>query len=400
MTWRRAVALVNVYGLECVRFRSRILSIGDRPRSGDTVVDLAGASVLPGLVNAHDHLELNHYGRLRFRDRYENAADWIADMRPRLSQDQSIRRARAWPLAERLFAGALKNLLAGVTTVAHHNPYYRELRRGMPIRVVDRYGWAHSFALEHEPAGARGEPGGSVQDRWRHTPANRPFIVHLAEGTDDAARAELGRLEAEGCLAPNTVLVHSVALDARELGRVAASGAGLVWCPASNQFLLGRTAKVRDFLAASADRHPPRLALGTDSRLTGARDLLDELRVAREAECVSAEELLAMVTVNAAAVLQLPDAGRLSVGLPADFIALPTRGARATSLVEATRATVVLVVVGGRPLVGDVTLLPTFRSRGVASRALRVDGVTKLADARLVRRVAESPIAEPGVSAA
>ena len=400
MTWRGAVALDNVYSLDCVRFRSRILSIGDRPRGGDTVVDLAGASVLPGLVNAHDHLELNHYGRLRFRDRYENAADWIADMRPRLSQDQSIRRARAWPLAERHFAGALKNLLAGVTTVAHHNPYYRELRRGMPIRVVDRYGWAHSFALEHEPAGARGEPGGCVQDRWRHTPADRPFIVHLAEGIDDAARAELARLEAEGCLAPNTVLVHGVALDRRELQRVATSGAGLVWCPASNLFLLGRTARVRDFFASSADRQPPRLALGTDSRLTGARDLLDELRMAREAERVSPEELLAMVTVNAAAVLRLPDAGRLSVGLPADFVVLPTRGAHATSLVEATRATVVLVVAGGRPLIGDLALLPAFRSRGVASRSLIVDGVEKLADARLVRRIAECPIAEPGVSAA
>jgi len=374
--------------------------MGERPRRGDTVVDLAGASVVPGLVNAHDHLELNHYGRLRFRDRYDNASDWIADMRPRLSQDESIRRARAWPLAERLFAGVLKNLLAGVTTVAHHNPYYRELRRGMPIRVVARYGWAHSFALEREPAGAHGEPGGRVDVRWRDTPSDAPFIVHLAEGVDDAARAELTRLEAAGCLKPNTVLVHGVALDASELQRVAASGAGLVWCPASNQFLLGRTVKVRDFLAASADRRPPRIALGTDSRLTGARDLLDELRVARDAECLLPEELLAMVTINAASLLRLSDAGRLSVGLAADFIVVPTRGAPARSLLDATRAAVALVVLGGRPVVGDAAMVATFRSRGVTPRPLYVDGVAKLADAGLVRRISASPIAEPGVSVA
>src|SRR5262249_4814469 len=161
----------------------------------------------------HDHLELNHYGRLKFRERYGNAVEWIDDMAPRLSDDPAIRDARRHPLTERLFIGALKNLLAGATTVAHHNPYYRELRRTMPIRVVRRYGWAHSFALEQRPAGARGEPGGDVAQRWRRTPADAPFFVHLAEGVDAAAAAELGRLHALGCLGPNTVLVHGVAID-------------------------------------------------------------------------------------------------------------------------------------------------------------------------------------------
>ena len=75
----------------------------------------------------------------------------------------------------------------------------------MPIRVVRRYGWAHSFLLEDRPAGARGEPGGDVAVRWRATPADAPFVVHLAEGIDDEARGELPRLEALGCLKPNTV---------------------------------------------------------------------------------------------------------------------------------------------------------------------------------------------------
>src|SRR5262249_51521009 len=133
---------------ESIRFNSRVLAIGGPPRRGDTVVDLDGAFVMAGLVNAHDHLELNHYGRLKFRERYANATEWIDEMRPRLATDPSIREAARHPLTERLFIGGLKNLLAGVTTVAHHNPYYRELRRTMPIRVVRRYGWAHSFALQ------------------------------------------------------------------------------------------------------------------------------------------------------------------------------------------------------------------------------------------------------------
>jgi cytosine/adenosine deaminase-related metal-dependent hydrolase len=59
--------------------------------------------------------------------------------------------------------------------------------------------------------------------------------------------------------------------------RVVASGASLVWCPASNAFLFRRTAPVRRFLDAS-DRASAHVCLGSDSRVTGARDLLDELR--------------------------------------------------------------------------------------------------------------------------
>ena len=72
MIWGRVVTLVNVRGLETLRFTSRILAVGEPPHRGDTVIDVDGAFVLPGLVNAHDHLELNHYGRQKFRDRYDN----------------------------------------------------------------------------------------------------------------------------------------------------------------------------------------------------------------------------------------------------------------------------------------------------------------------------------------
>ena len=262
MIWANAVSFVNARvhtpapgaaPADSIRVSSRILSIGERPKPHDTIVDLRGAVVLPGLINAHDHLELNHYGRLKSRDRYENASAWIDDMRPRLSSDPAIRAGRSQPLVERLFIGGLKNLLAGVTTVAHHNPFYPEMRRTMPVRVVRRYGWAHSFLLERQPAGARGEPGGEVARRWQATPADAPFVLHLAEGVDEAARGELPRLEALGCLKPNTVIVHGVAIDGDGWRRVAEAGAGLVWCPASNDFLFGRSVTVRELL----DSAPP-----------------------------------------------------------------------------------------------------------------------------------------------
>ena len=196
-------------------------------------------------------------------------------MRPRLKDDPAILAGRSHPLPERLFAGALKNMLAGVTLVAHHNPFYRDFRCGVPVRVLRRYGWAHSFALEQQPAGARGEPGGDVAARCRATASAVPFMVHLAEGVDAAARDELPRLESLGCLRPNTVIVHGVAIDDQGWRRVAANRASFVWCPASNLFLFGRTAAMSDLL-----RNPVR-PRGDRDRFADhrRRDLLDEMRV-------------------------------------------------------------------------------------------------------------------------
>jgi len=396
--WGRVVTIANIRDIGSLRFTTRIQAIGEAPRRGDTVIDAAGAYVLPGLINAHDHLELNHYGRLKFRDRYDNATQWIDDMRPRLDGDPAIREARRLPLTERLFAGAVKNLLAGATTVAHHNPYYSELRRTMPVRVVRRYGWAHSFALEGQPAGARGESGGSVHQRWRRTPENAPFFVHLAEGIDVAAAQELSRLDSLGCLAPNTVVVHGVAIDSTGFERMAQADAGLVWCPASNMFLFGRTASVRAFVAASRHRPPP-IALGSDSRLTGAGDLLDELRVAYASGAASPGQLLDMVTTSAARLLRLRYAGRLTVGAPADFIVVPPNGSNAAdALLQATRGSLRMVAVGGRPMVADWGFASAFRARGCSVRSIMLDGEARLMDSGLARRIAGSPIREPGVS--
>jgi cytosine/adenosine deaminase-related metal-dependent hydrolase len=268
----------------------------------------------------------------------------------------------------------------------------------MPLRVVRRYGWAHSFELEHQPAGARGEPGGEIAARWRGTPADAPFMVHLAEGIDAAARGELPRLEALGCLKPNTVIVHGVALDGNAMRRVARAGAGLVWCPASNVFLFGRTAGVRELLDCGA---AGQLALGTDSRLTGSRDMLDELRFARAIADVAPHELYTMATTGAAAMLRNARGGRLVVGAPADLIVVPDqRSSPGEALLAASRRDLRLVVIGGRPLVADPDLLPIYETRRVMPRAIRVDEAPKLAESGLARRIAGCPIAEPGVKVA
>ncbi len=411
--WRRPVCFVNTSVVTCashaassvsglasassLRFSSRILSVGEPPKRGDVVVDLSGALVLPGLINAHDHLELNHFGRLKFRACYDNAAQWIDDMRPRLRDDPAIRQARAHTLSDRVHIGALKNVLSGVTTVAHHNPLYAELRRRFPLRIVRRYGWAHSIFLEGEPVGARGEPGLDVSRAYHATPPGAPFVVHIAEGVDARARSELAQLEERGCLGPNTVLVHGVGIAPEQWPRAHRRGAGLVWCPSSNHFLLGQSASVRAFL----DHEPtarPRICLGTDSRLSGARDNLEELHYAKATTCLTPSELLHMVTTTPARLLRLPHAGRLVPGSPADLVVIPRLGDNpASSLLATSRSQLHLVVVGGRPVVGGPDASPVFAARRVQPQRGSLDGADRLFDAALARRVAEASIREPGL---
>jgi cytosine/adenosine deaminase-related metal-dependent hydrolase len=403
LSWMRPVAFVNARvvlpdgGATSIRVGARVLDIDAPPAANDLVVDLGGSFVLPGLVNAHDHLELNHYGRLKRRDRYDNASEWIDDLRPALQGDPAIRANTAHPLGARLFIGGLKNLLAGTTTVAHHNPYYRELGRQFPVRVLKRYGWAHSFSLQKQPVGARGEAGGDVKERFEATPSNAPFMIHVGEGIDQTAAGELPALEALGCLSRNTVLVHGVALGAGEWERVMACGASLIWCPASNAFLFRRTAPIRQFLDTS-EASATHVCLGSDSRITGARDLLDEMRAAAAVMPVTPRELFRMVTTAPARILRLSDAGRIAIGGPADLVVLPsTRTDPADALLASSRKDLALVMIEGRPLVGSPAFEAVFGARRATTRPLCLDGCERVVDSTLARTIAKCPIKEAGV---
>jgi cytosine/adenosine deaminase-related metal-dependent hydrolase len=176
-------------------------------------------------------------------------------------------------------------------------------------------------------------------------------------------------------------------------------GAGAVWCPASNQLLFGKTAAVREYLDLA--NGSSRLALGTDSRLTGARDLLDEIRTAASLAPLSGDELLRLVTSSAADVLRLPDTGRLTAGAHADLVVIPAEQSDpAAALIATTRRNVLLTVSRGRPLVGDPRFDRVFRGRKVRTKSICVDGVERLSDARLAASIARCAIQEPGVTCA
>ncbi len=364
--------------------RGRIDGIDVAPDKGDAVIDLDESFVFPGLINAHDHLELNSQPRLKWRERYGNASEWIADFQPRFATEPALAVTRPATLDDRAWVGGLKNLLSGVTTVCHHNPLHRVLRKRFPVRVVQQFGYSHSLQID----------GDAVAESHRTTPRDWPWMIHAAEGLDQAAQGELDRLDRLGCLAGNTVLIHGVALCRASADRVINAGAGLVWCPSSNQFLFNATADVRAF--DDADR----LALGSDSRLSGEGDVLDELKAAQETRQLSAEGLARTVTTGAARLLRI-QAGAIAVGEPADLTVIrPLAPCPFDSLVAASRADLRFVMIDGRPCIAEPSLAPAFLASGVSTIAARVDDAPRLVARWIGRHVMKMQLQEPGFEVA
>lgn len=330
-------------------------------------IDLGGARLLPGFINAHDHLHLNGaLPRLAYRNRYRHASEWIADITPRLADDPQLLAHRSRPRAERLWAGGLKNLLSGATTVLHHDPRESVLDApDFPVSAPAPGGWAHSLALEGEAA---------VQASHQAVADGALWVIHAAEGCDDAAALEGDRLRALGCIGPGTLLVHGLGLTAAQQQHLIDAGAAVAWCPGSNLHLFGRTLEPARLAAAG------RLVLGSDSRISGGRDLLAEMALAQGLTGWTDERVLRWVTEDAARVLGLHDRGRLAPGLRADLVVLP----RDLPLSQATRADLRLVMVGGRVLYADADL-----GEPLGLVPVQVDGRRKALAAELLGRAAE-----------
>lgn len=390
MFWSRSLTFVNAQvvtpegrlGRTLRLKRGRVDGVDVAPDKGDEIVDLDGSFVFPGLINAHDHLELNSQPRLKWRERYQNAREWFADFQPRFDSDPDLAVTRPETLDDRVWIGGLKNLLAGVTTVCHHNPMHRILRRRFPVRVVSEFRFSHSLHID----------GDAVAESHRRTPARFPWLIHAAEGLDAEARGELDRFDRLGCLAPNTVFIHGVAFCRDAADRVIKAGAGLVWCPSSNQFLFGVTADVRAF--DDADR----LALGSDSRLSGERDLLGEMHSAHATRQLSAEGLVRTVTSGAAQLLRLSSAGRLESGRPGDItVVRAIETCPFDSLVSASRTDVRLSMIDGQPCVAEPSLSRVFAATGVDSSPASLDGSPRVIARWIGRHVSRMQLQEPGL---
>ncbi len=348
----------------------------------------------PALVNAHDHLHLNGLTLPALGRTFRSSYHWIAALLP-LHESAAGSAYRSLPQSLRAWQGALKNLAAGTTTVLHHDPRQAEFDKpGFPVDVPGNYSWAHSPLLagliDAADAGNAPHPlppelryGPSIAESFPSA-ASRPWIIHAAEGTDAESLMEFHALDRAGCIGADTVLVHGVGLDAAAQDRILQVGAHLVWCPASNLALLGAT------LAPERLARAGQLSLGTDSRLSGSRDLLRELRVAARCSRLAAEELFDLVTVNAAHAARLAES-RFLPGAGDYFIATDHGGNAFEQLLELERRDIRAVVRRGKPAIADADFAPWFAHAGIDARPMLLDGRPKLCDAALL-----APFLAPG----
>jgi len=135
-----------------------------------------------------------------------------------------------------------------------------------------------------------------------------------------------------------------------------------VWCPASNDFLLKRTAAI-DRL-----KYKVSLLFGTDSTLTADWNAWTQIRMGRDARLATDRELLDMLTTAPAAAWRLTDRGTLAAGRIADLVvARPKPGQQGMdAFFNLDPKDILLVLQEGNIRLFDPAMLKPLTALGIA----------------------------------
>jgi aminodeoxyfutalosine deaminase len=336
----------------------RVAWVGRAGEPGDPAgraVDLGPGVLLPGLVNAHCHLELSHLaGQLAFEGGFVPWVEALVSARGRFTDEQVAAAAAAAirSLEERgtVGVGDVSNTLAHLDALAASRldgVVFQELLAWDPARAQASLEWAEARA--HAVA-AQLRPGLEVR-LAAHAPHSvspalfallhergGPRAIHLAESRDESrflldgsgdwpaflARRGLGHvafeapgtspvryLEDLGVLHPRLVAAHGVQVDGDDRGVLARRGVHVVLCPRSNRSLGVGTADVPALLAAGV-----RLALGTDSLASvETLDVLDDaVLLRRQFPALDPAVVVRMATLGGAEALGLAHLGTIAPG--------------------------------------------------------------------------------------
>ncbi len=329
--------------------------------------DLGDAVLLPGLINAHAHLNLSCYG-----GRLKPSGFWVwlpRLMRLKIKGDRQQERAAA-------VRAASESLRAGVTCIADLS---REVEvfaglRDVPVRkvcfpelisvasdpprnpdelmsVVDAIAVddrltagvsphaPYTVSAEHlaaaaELAGARGLP---LTVHWAETKEECRWLARgggvlgavirglSAAGTIRPPRCEsIEYAQRLGLLSTGALLVHVNYLSDEGLARLRQTPASVAFCPRSHRFFGHKHHRWRDMLEAGVN-----VCLGTDSSASlppgAGLSVIEDMRLLhREHPDVPPATLVAMATANGARALGLGRRlGTLTPGKQADLTAFP-----------------------------------------------------------------------------
>jgi cytosine/adenosine deaminase-related metal-dependent hydrolase len=260
-------------------------------------LEFNGAIILPGFINSHDHLDFNSFPRLGNRV-YNNYTEWGKDIH--FSNKEVIKEVQKIPQHLRIQWGMYKNLINGFTTVINHG---NKLKADNSLVNI----FQECYSL-HSPA---------FEKYWAlklNNPLRRekPVVMHLGEGTDMMACKEIDSVIRSNLSNKRIIAVHGVGLNEKQ----ASCFEGLIWCPDSNFFLLGKTSAI--------DKLKGRLPIvfGTDSTLTADWHGANHFEKALGGGLVTENELLDMLTVVPAKLWDLQDRGTIAEGMRADIIVL------------------------------------------------------------------------------
>ena len=385
----------------------RIAYVGPRREGAGDSLDLGDAILMPGLVNAHCHLELTAMrGFLEDLD----FRRWILRL---TSAKRAVLGREALLDSARL--GLEEGIRAGITTYADtcdsgvvldamieygvRGIMYQELVGPDPAQCEASVTGFHEKLAALRPratslvrVGISPHAPYTVSDDLFRASARiahdleLPMAIHVAEsevesqlvvegkgsfadglrgrGIDVEPRAAspIHLLERLGVLAERPLLIHCVRVNPADLEVIASRRAPVVHCPVSNAKLGHGIAPLLETLAAGID-----VGLGSDSVASNNRmNLLEEARVALlmqrarvgTHEALSAADVLELATIGGACALGLAgEVGSLEVGKSADLAAFEIGAAgptfdpatAAVFAIEGARAS--FVAVAGTPLV-------------------------------------------------
>lgn len=380
----------------------RIVSVGPLDEFGRPPdIDYGDAVMLPGLINAHTHLELTY-----LRGMLPPSSDFVDWLR-RMLRHQADAPATAETVDAAVTDGVKQSLRAGVTTVGDitRSPDWSRpvlalhalravsfgeviaigTRRGM---LDDRLAAATSltFATPRlivglsphapytvEPEGLRACARRAIE--LRAAGERLPVCIHLSETPQESEftrsrtgpiadyLAELGILDdrvprsecspAElvdraGLLGPHTVLAHANYVSADDIHLMAERGSSVAYCPRTHAAFRHAPHPFR-----AARRAGINVAVGTDSLASNpSLSVIDELRfIHQSCHNVALDDLLGMGTMNGARALGLHDeVGSLTPGKWADLAVFPLEQATSkdgwADVLRSTREPIAVYVAG------------------------------------------------------
>jgi cytosine/adenosine deaminase-related metal-dependent hydrolase len=387
----------------CLRIQDdRVVQVGTleemgAPAPDETIKDIPDAVILPGLINAHCHLELGMARGLLPRN--ESFPMWVSRLR------KSLEGAGPAQYREAARLGALECLKHGTTTVIDVGNTGEPLQElsGLPIRsfpnleligldpdIADiRFdsGLERLSSLPH--ATERYRPGITCHAPYSCSPElmrkvagntslrSGPYTLHVAESAEETAMFREGRgalleycrrihpalklrgkespvafLHRHGLIPRRSLFAHCNQVDDADIRILAETETSVVHCPRSRAFFNHGGFPLDRFREAGVN-----ICLGTDSLASNeGLSLFDEMaEFHREFPGVPCCDIMAMATVNGAKALGLSGTlGVLRPGAKADFIAIAMRHHPEYDLYEeivSEAHDVLMVAIGGEEVV-------------------------------------------------